>query len=161
MVKYLKQFAGVVVGLLEMFGLKYPVKVYASQVSHELWRGSRLPNMEAYAQLKRQGIKAIVNLCAENDMDRKPCDTLGMPHFRIPILDNTPPSERQMELFLSIIKMYGPVFVHCEAGVGRTGCAVAYYRVKIDRWHYSEALREARTFGLCLPLQEAFIRRCA
>ncbi|MBU0716831.1 MAG: dual specificity protein phosphatase family protein [Planctomycetes bacterium] len=41
-----------------------------------------------------------------------------------------------------------PIFVHCAAGVNRTGAAIVAYRVKHCGWALQEALAEARRFGM-------------
>ena len=40
-----------------------------------------------------------------------------------------------------------PVLVHCEAGVARTGFAVAGYRIAVKKWSYEQAMHEAEDIG--------------
>jgi protein tyrosine/serine phosphatase len=51
--------------------------------------------------------------------------------------------------------------VHCEAGKGRTGTAVACYRIAVDGWTAERAIAEGRTFGLTLVNQINFIEKFA
>lgn len=158
----LKDIGGAAIGVFEMFGLKYPVKTYMSQVSDTLWRGSRLPNLAAYQALKAKGINCVVNLCAENDMDAILCDSLSIRHERIFIIDNTAPTSAQMLLFLETAdNPLNRTFVHCEAGKGRTGVAVACYRMAIQGWSFERAVAEAERFGLTLQDQKDFLKKFA
>ena len=50
-----------------------------------------------------------------------------------------------------------PVYVHCEQGIGRTGIAVAVYRMAVEGWKPQRALDEANAHGLQIPVQQAFI----
>jgi tyrosine-protein phosphatase SIW14 len=158
--EWLKNLGGLIIGLLELVGLKYPVRTYMFRVTDTLWRGSRLPNDAAYRELEDRGCKLIVSLCAENDMDAIPADKVGLKHFRIPIIDNTHPTESQMFEFLWMTTdpHNWMVMVHCEAGKGRTGVAVACYRMAICDWPFEKALAEAKQFGLTLECQEKFLK---
>ena len=151
--------AGALIGYAEMIGLKYPVKHYKYQVSDVLWRGSRLTNTIEYNMLAMSGIKSIINLCAENDMDSKPAKTAGLKTIHIKIMDNQPPKEYQMIEFLNFVldQKNQPAYVHCEAGKGRTGVAVACYRMAAQCWLARDAIKEAKEFGMAMPDQEEFL----
>lgn len=122
----------------------YPIKPYLQQVSPELWRGS-WPNIRMLSELRNQGITTIVNFCAER---------FEPSAIWIPVVDMTAPGLEQLEQFL---KIPGPKYCHCEEGIGRTGCFVAGYRVKVQGWWPNAALEEAERFGTLLPDQKAFI----
>ena len=149
---------GAAVGYAEIFGLKYPVKQYSSKVSDGLTRGSRLDD-QGMADLKAKGFKGVVNLCAENDNDTPLAKKDGINSFHLPILDNTAPSEKQMKAFLDFATANQPTYVHCEAGQGRTGCAVACYRMAVEGWPADKAIAEAKQFGMKLPDQVEFLQQ--
>lgn len=153
-------FAMKAVGYAELAGLRIPVKTYQAQVTPALWRGSRVDG-RGLADLERRGFSAVVGLTAERDLDAQAA-AVGLPHLRIPIIDNHNPTLVQVKTFLDFMRTQrnkGPVYVHCEAGIGRTGIMVAAYRMKFDRWNTGRALVEARRYGLAERSQVLFIRR--
>jgi protein tyrosine phosphatase (PTP) superfamily phosphohydrolase (DUF442 family) len=156
----LMDLGGKAIGEAEMLGLKYPVKVYEAQVSSMLYRGSRV-DAQGMAGLKQQGIKGIVNLCAENNDDAPVAAKLGLAALHIPIIDNTSPTVAQVQQFLAFVGNGAsqPAYVHCEAGKGRTGTMVACYRIAVEGWSAEQAVAEAKSFGLAMPNQIAFIEK--
>lgn len=136
---------------------KYKVTPYEAQVSGQLYRGSRVDS-NGMANLKQQGITGIVNLCAENDMDTAIAEQLGMNAKHIPLIDNTAPSMDEVQTFLDFIAGNGaPVYVHCEAGKGRTGTMCASYRMAVEGWSASKAIAEAKQYGVRMPCQIHFL----
>ncbi len=152
---------GEAIGLAEMVGLKYPVKIYEAQVSGQLYRGSRVEDDAHMAALAKQGVKGIVNLCAENDMDTARANKFGIKPLHIPIIDNTAASLSQVQQFLEFVNGSGPAYVHCEAGQGRTGTMVGAYRIAQQGWSADKAIDEAKSFGMKMPCQMAFLERFA
>jgi protein tyrosine phosphatase (PTP) superfamily phosphohydrolase (DUF442 family) len=151
---------GEAVGVAELAGLRYPVKTYEAQVDSGLYRGSRVDAAQM-AALQQQGIRGIVNLCLENNEDAAPAAKLGMAALHVPILDNSAPSVAQMMEFIAFAKANPPTYVHCEAGEGRTGTAVACYRIAVDGWTAEQAIDEAKSRGLSLIDQIHFIETFA
>ena len=148
------------VGVAELAGLRYPVKPYEAQVDSGLYRGSRLDD-QSMGALKEMGVKGVVNLCMENNDDAPRAAKLGLQALHVPILDNSAPTVAQMMQFIHFAQANAPTYVHCEAGKGRTGTAVACYRIAVDGWTADQAIAEAQTFGLSLINQIAFIRSFA
>ena len=163
-------------GVVELAGMRYPVKTYSYKCSEQVTRGSRLDDAHI-AELGKQGFKAIIDLTAEGTGDTDAALKAGMLAVNVPMMDNsleflTNPKkiEGQMVDMLCTVgaKEYQPVYMHCEAGVGRTGVAVACYRMSIPStppgggaprvWTPDEAVAEAEKFGLHLPDQLNFIR---
>jgi protein tyrosine phosphatase (PTP) superfamily phosphohydrolase (DUF442 family) len=158
----LMNLGGEAIGVAELAGLRYSVKPYEAQVSPTLYRGSRLDDA-GMAALKQQGIKGVVNLCLENNDDAARAAKLGLHALHVPILDNSAPTEAQMEAFLAFVRdpSNQPAYVHCEAGKGRTGTACACYRIAVDHWTADQAIAEGRSLGLEMPNQIAFIKQFA
>ena len=133
---------------------------YEAQVDAGLFRGSRLDD-ESMQHLKAQGIKGVVSLCLEHTDDAVLAAKYGIDALNVKILDNSAPTIAQMMEFVDFARGHAPSYVHCEAGEGRTGTAVACYRIAVDGWSADQAIAEAKTFGLSLINQIAFIREFA
>ncbi len=152
---------GAAIGVAELAGLRYPVHSYSSQVSSELVRGARVDAGQMAALKQQYGIRGIVNLCLENNDDAAPAAQLGLVAKHIPILDNTAPKPEQVRDFLAFVQASGPVYVHCEAGQGRTGTMVGCYRISSQGWSADQAIAEAKQFGMKVPAQMEFLRHWA
>lgn len=117
-----------------------------AKVTDVLYRGAQ-PTKEGFAELKKLGVKTIINLRAKHS-DEELIKGLDLNYFSIPIntwdLDN-----RHTARFLSIVmdKANQPIFVHCQHGSDRTGTMVAVYRVYVQKWKPEEAIKELPAFG--------------
>jgi hypothetical protein len=134
---------------------------YTYKVDDKVIRGSR-PAPAKLHRLYEGGCLATVNLCREMpDGDTGLIDQAGltrqMDTKHIKIIDNTPPAPDDVaELIDYLASSKGLVYVHCEAGVGRTGVMVACHRME-QGWTLANALHEASQFGCAMPDQLAFI----
>ena len=111
-------------------------------VDQHLWRGGA-PNATGYKALARNGVGTIVDLRAERDLqvDEQLLRRLGLKRIHIPMRDGQAPTPDQVERFLSVMQASKKrVFVHCGAGVGRTGTMAASYLVETGKAESSEAL---------------------
>lgn len=77
------------------------------------------------------------------------------------ILDNSAPTQAQVKQFLDFATnpKNSPCYVHCQAGKGRTGVAVASYRMAVEGWPPEKAIAEAKKFGCALPDQLDFLKQ--
>ena len=146
------------VGYAELLGFRYPVKAYHFKVSETLTRGSRLDE-QGLEDLAEHGFKGVVNLCKEYD-DSDKVRTAGLMPLHLGIIVNTAPTVEQMKKFLDFAAdpANEQCYVHCEAGMGRTGVAVACYRMGVQRWEIEAALADGEKFGLQLENQIDFLR---
>ena len=156
-------FAAEAVGVFEVVGVRYPVSSYEFKVSPTLTRGSRIEHDKGYAQLAEQGYRGIVDLTLEGTKDAALAPKAGLHTLNVPILDNDAPTIDQMKAFLDFATApeNQPCYVHCEAGKGRTGVAVACYRMAVEGWSVDAALADAKKHGLGVPDQIDFIHQFA
>ncbi|MBL8920509.1 MAG: dual specificity protein phosphatase family protein [Myxococcaceae bacterium] len=152
-------FGGEAVGVAGLFGLRYPVSNYEFRVSPGLVRGSRIDDPKGYEKLKQQGVKSLIDLTLEGTKDLTEGRKAGLAVLNIGILDNNAPTTDEMKRFLDFATepKNQPCYVHCQAGKGRTGVAVACYRMAVEKWPPEKALAEASAFGLKFPDQVDFI----
>ena len=116
------------------------------KVTDTLYRGAQ-PTREGFLELKKMGIKTIVNL-REYHSDKENIEGMGFNYFHIPT-STTKPRREGYQKFLDIAKdpALQPVFVHCKHGADRTGTAVALYRLTAQGWTAKEAIKELQEGG--------------
>lgn len=99
-------------------------------VDDQLWRGGA-PSPDGYRSLAAAEVTTIVDLRAERDLgiDEQLLREEGLKRVHIPIRDGQRPSDAQLARFAEVMASEpGRVFVHCGAGVGRTGAVIGAYR---------------------------------
>jgi protein-tyrosine phosphatase len=98
-------------------------------VDGKVWAGA---NPTSYDGLAAAGVTTVVDLRAEDDarQDDALIRALGMEVVHIPIRDGQIPSDAEVQQFVDVVAQApGTVFVHCGAGVGRTGSMTSAYLV--------------------------------
>jgi protein-tyrosine phosphatase len=128
-------------------------------VDDKVWRGSH-PKEATFEELAARGVTTVVDLRAEEwvDEDEKLLRRVGITRFNIPLRDGQVPTEAQVQSFLRIIEHApGKVYVHCMAGVGRTGAMVAAYLVATGQEDPGGALRRNLSVGPPSLEQLAFV----
>lgn len=116
------------------------------KVTNDLYRGAQ-PTAEGIRQLKKLGIKTILNLRTfHSDKDEIGETKVDYEHIRSTIWH---PKEKEIIRFLQIVtnKHHTPVFVHCMHGADRTGVMCAVYRLAICGWTKEEAIDEMTKGG--------------
>lgn len=128
-------------------------------VDERVWRGAA-PSLEGYRSLARNGVTTVVDLRAEEGaVPVEPAVLeLGLRHVSIPVRDGQTPTKREIDRFLRVVDSSdGVVFLHCGAGVGRTGTMAAAYLVSSGRASPAEALRRNLALGPPSLEQIAFV----
>ncbi len=133
-----------------------PVRNFCVVAPQLLWRGER-PTKEDAKWLLEQHVGTVISLQLD---DRRAFEAVtlvqnyahSVSYFRVPgfsPLHVLSPShlDKHLALFIAIVKAAPkPVYVHCRAGVDRTGVLIAAYRVLIDGADRDEAIAEMARF---------------
>lgn len=117
-------------------------------VTPSLVRGGQ-PNAAALKSLKETyGIQTVVNLNGSTATSEAiSAGALDLNYVPIPS-DPFNPQRDQLLTFLTLATdpRSGPVYVHCQHGMDRTGVAVAVYRMIVQDWTRQSALDELRKY---------------
>lgn len=130
------------------------------RVNKNFFRGGQ-PDAGGVEWLKANGIKTTLDLRGgDRDNQWTEVDFDGLNHQKIDIPDFHPPTFEQVEKAIDILDnpVNHPVFLHCKAGVGRTGTVTACWRVA-HGMSAEEALKKERINSYHGSLrQEQFVR---
>ncbi|MGB2636982.1 MAG: hypothetical protein WAM58_23845 [Candidatus Acidiferrum sp.] len=123
----------------------------AGKVNDFLYRGAQ-PNDKVLEELQELGITTIVDLRGERHglitKERKHAESLGMDFINLPGNGWSPPPDKQVAQFFSLMQETPRrrVFLHCWLGGDRSGVFIATYRIAFDGWTPEQAIREMHVF---------------
>jgi protein tyrosine phosphatase (PTP) superfamily phosphohydrolase (DUF442 family) len=132
-----------------------------ARVDDRVLRGGA-PTADGYRRLAALGVRTVVDLRAERLPAAAPAvpGRAGLAVVRLPVRDGQPPSAEQVDRFTAVVRRApGLVFVHCGAGVGRTGSMAAAYLVATGQADAATATRRSLAVGPPSLEQVAFMRR--
>ena len=129
-----------------------PVRNFCVVAPHILWRGER-PTREDAKWLLEQRVGTVVSLQLDDQRAFEKVDLASgyshaVTYYKVsgfsPLQLLSPAHlDEHLALFIAIVKASPkPVYVHCRAGVDRTGILSAAYRVLIDGATRTEAVAE-------------------
>ena len=130
-------------------------------VDERVWRGAA-PTATGYRNLAAAGVTTVVDLRSDSERGAAVdvLDELGVETVRLPIRDGQLPTHDDIRRFLEVVaEADGTVFVHCGAGVGRTGAMVAAYLAAVGDAGCSAAVRGNLAVGPPSLEQIAFAAR--
>lgn len=124
--------------------------------------------------IRRYGIRTVINLQEEaedpdlptrylsplSEKESELCRRLGVRYELLMVDLKMPNSDEPPDSIASFYKLMDdpdiyPVLIHCRAGLHRTGCLVALYRMEYNGWTKDEALAELRGHGFGLSASYA------
>ncbi len=118
------------------------------RVDERIYRGAA-PGETDYADLADLGVTTVVDLRAEAaGVEDEFAAAAGLERVHLPIRDGQIPTADQVAEVLAIVERAdGAVFLHCGAGVGRTGAMTAAYLNLSGRAGGAEALKRNLAVG--------------
>lgn len=99
-----------------------PVRNFGT-VRNGIYRSAQPQYIYEYEWLRHQvGLKTIVNLRKENNMDERMAKLVGIKNYlRIEVADHNPPTiEQALQYYATIKSIETPALIHCQHGHGRT-----------------------------------------
>ena len=118
------------------------------QMDERFVRGAQ-PLESDYQSLKDLGVNTIIDLRNDpTEYEKRSVEALGMKYVNIPMSGWKSPDQKDIDTFLALVKEpgTGKFFVHCKAGIHRTGVIGAAYRYTNDGWDYDRVYKEMKDY---------------
>ena len=137
------------------------------QMDDNFYRGGQ-PSESDYKALAAIGIKTIIDLRNDHEaFAQSAAEAAGLKYVLIPMDGVSAPTDEQVAQFLQIANdpATGKFYVHCKAGIHRTGAMGAAYRISHDGWDYNKAYTEMKNYqfsaGLFHGALKTFVEKYA
>ncbi len=119
------------------------------QMDERFYRGAQ-PLVSDFQSLKDLGVSTIIDL--RNDpvaYEKGAVEALGMKYVNIPMSGWKRPKQEDVDAFLALVNNpeTGKFFVHCKAGIHRTGVVGAAYRYTNYGWDYGQVYKEMKDYN--------------
>lgn len=131
------------------------------QMDERFFRGAQ-PLPQDYAALKDLGVKTVIDLRNDpTDYEKAAVEALGMTYVNIRMSGWKYPKEASVQQFLDLLNNpeTGTVFVHCKAGIHRTGVVGAAYRFTHYGWDYDKTYAEMKNYDFSTGLVHGALKR--
>lgn len=119
------------------------------QMDDIFYRGAQ-PMPDDYKALADLGIKTIIDLRNDpTDYEKSSAEAVGIKYINIPMSGWKSPKDADLQKFLQIANdpETGKFYVHCKAGIHRTGVAGAVYRMSKYGWDYDRSYAEMKKYN--------------
>ena len=121
-----------------------------AKVNDRYFRGAQ-PVGGDYASLASLGVKTVINLIGDSDLDaaeQSMVEQQGMRYVHIPMNTRKAPTQKELDAVLTVVNdpASQPVYVHCVGGRHRTGVMTAIYRMTTDGLSGEQAFKEMKQF---------------
>lgn len=119
------------------------------QMDERFYRGAQ-PLESDFQALKDLGVTTVIDL--RNDptaYEKGAVEALGMKYVNIPMSGWKTPQQKDVDAFLELVNKEetGAFFVHCKAGIHRTGVVGAAYRYTKYDWDYANVYKEMKNYN--------------
>ena len=124
------------------------------QMDENYYRGAQ-PMPDDYASLAKLGIKTIIDLRNDpTDYEKSSAEAVGIKYINIPMSGWQSPKDADIAQFMKIATdpATGKFYVHCKAGIHRTGITAAIYRMEKDGWDYDKSYQEMKNYNFSAGL---------
>jgi protein tyrosine phosphatase (PTP) superfamily phosphohydrolase (DUF442 family) len=118
------------------------------QMDDRFYRGAQ-PEPNDYQALADLGVKTIIDLRNDpTDYEKADAEAVGIKYINIQMSGWKSPKDPQIQQFLELVSNpdTGVFYVHCKAGIHRTGVAGAVYRFTKYGWDYDQAYKEMKNY---------------
>jgi tyrosine-protein phosphatase SIW14 len=118
------------------------------QMDDRFYRGAQ-PEPNDYQALADLGVKTIIDLRNDpTDYEKADAEAVGIKYINIQMSGWKSPKDPQIQQFLELVNNpeTGVFYVHCKAGIHRTGVAGAVYRFTKYGWDYDQAYKEMKNY---------------
>ena len=119
------------------------------QMDERFYRGAQ-PLDSDYQSLKDLGVTTVVDLRNDpTDYEKSAVEALGMKYVNIPMSGWKSPKQADVDNFLALVNNpeTGKFYVHCKAGIHRTGVVGAAYRYTNYGWNYEQVYKEMKDYN--------------